>query len=421
MLSRPQTEPACELQRVMYAISLDPSRKFGSLEEQILTLAIAFRQRGGLLLPLFSTRPDSERAIGFREAGVEVAFLDLERFRFRTLGRLLRLVSHHKIEVVHWGLLPPLHNPYLWTLTLLRPWVRHFFTDHNSRLHPIPGPPPQPIRAIKRLLLRRFSRVVGVSGFVHECLDRQKVWSNCSTCLHFINTDRFRPDPEVGRQVKAGLGDEGRFVALVVGQLIPEKGIDILLRAVPLLPPIATVWVVGDGAYTRAFQALAVELGVADRVRFLGSQANVSTFMQAADCLVCPSVWAEAAGLVNLEGQASGLPVIASRIGGIPEYVADDRTGLLVPPGDHVRLAAALCRLIEDANLLRQLGQAARLHAVEHFSADARLKEYLALYEKDSNPTARPARNAAQEPTGGTPFSCVSDPYRPACPTRYVP
>jgi glycosyltransferase involved in cell wall biosynthesis len=414
MAFRHRTEPTSALRRVLYAISLDPSRKFGSLEEQILMLAVAFRQHGGLLLPLFSRRPGSERAIGFREAGVEVAFLDLERFSLRTLGRLLGLVSRHEIEIAHWGMLPTLYNPYVWALTLLRPRVRHFFTDHSSRLHPIPGPPPQPLRAIKRLLLRRFSRVVCVSDFVRQCLDRQQVWSNCSSCLHFINTDRFRPDPEEGRRLKASLGDGGRFVALVVGQLIPEKGIDVLLRALPLLPPLATVWVVGEGAHAPALRALAAELGVADRTRFLGSQANVSPFMQAADCLVCPSVWAEAAGLVNLEGQASGLPVVASRVGGIPEYVADGRTGLLFPPGDYVRLAALLCRLIEDGGLLHEFGRAARAHAVEHFSADARLKEHLALYERRSDPLSAPARDAAQELTAG-------DPYQPAFPTRYAP
>ena len=414
MAVRHRTEPASELRRVLYAISLDPSKKFGSLEEQILTLAVASRQRGGLLLPLFSTRPGSERAIGFREAGVEVAFLELERFGLLTLGRLLRLVSHHEIEIAHWGMLPTLYNPYVWALTLLRPRVRHFFTDHSSRLHPIPGPPPQPLRAIKRLLLRRFSRAIGVSDFVLQCLDRQQVWSNCSSCLHFINTDRFRPDPEGGRKLKAGLGDGGRFVALVVGQLIPEKGIDVLLRALPLLPPLATVWVVGEGAHGAALRALAAELGVADRTRFLGSQSNVSTYMQAADCLVCPSVWAEAAGLVNLEGQASGLPVVASRTGGIPEYVADGRTGLLFPPGDHVRLAAHLRRLMEDRGSLHEFGRAARAYAVEHFSADARLKEHLALYEREGNPLAARARDVQQEPT-------TCDPYEPAFPPRYAP
>src|SRR4051812_46697188 len=81
---------AAPLRRVLYAIFLDPSRKFGSMEEQILTLAVAARERGGLLLPLFITDSSPGQALRFGEAGVEVACLDLLRFRLATLARLLR-------------------------------------------------------------------------------------------------------------------------------------------------------------------------------------------------------------------------------------------------------------------------------------------------------------------------------------------
>ena len=69
--------------------------------------------------------------------------------------------------------------------------------------------------------------------------------------------------------------------------------------------------------------------------------------LQAADCAVCPSIWSEAAGLVNLEAQACGLPVIARRIGGIPELVEDGRTGFLFTPGDHRELAERLRRPLQ--------------------------------------------------------------------------
>ena len=82
--------------------------------------------------------------------------------------------------------------------------------------------------------------------------------------------------------------------------------------------------------------------------------------MQAADAFVCPSRWAEAAGLVNIEAQACGLPVLASRIGGIPEYVMDGRTGVLFPPGDAEELAAAVRRLLDDPERFREMGREAR-------------------------------------------------------------
>src|SRR5947209_2340399 len=109
------------LRRVLYVIVLDPTRKLGTLEEQILTLASAFRQRGSLLLPLFSTASPAEGALGYREAGLPVACLDLETFRRATLRQVVRLVDQHGLEVAHWGMGPPLRNPYLWALTVARP------------------------------------------------------------------------------------------------------------------------------------------------------------------------------------------------------------------------------------------------------------------------------------------------------------
>jgi glycosyltransferase involved in cell wall biosynthesis len=377
---RPGPVAAGRLQRVLYAIVLNPTQKFGSLEEQILTLARAFRDRQGLLLPLFITPARAEGAVAFREAGVEIACLDLERFRPGTFWRLFRLVRRHRIEVIHWGLSSPLLNGYVWLLSLLAPRVRHFFTDHNSRLLPLPGPTNRVVRLAKRLLLKRYARVLGVSRFVEECLARQGCWSNLSCCLHFINAERFRPDEETRAAVRARLGAEGKFVLVSVCFLIKAKGVDVAVRALTELPADVVLWVVGAGDEAGPLQELSRRLGLEERVRFLGPQPRVEPFLQAADCFVCPSLWAEAAGLVNLEAQACGLPVLASRIGGIPEYVAEGETGLLFPPGEHGRLAEAVRRLHGDPELRRRLAQAARARVEAHFSAEALLPAYLDLY-----------------------------------------
>ncbi len=177
---------------------------------------------------------------------------------------------------------------------------------------------------------------------------------------------------------RLGVGDH--FVLLAVAHLIHAKGIDVPLRALTRLPASVELWVVGDGEQSAALAELAEELGVQDRVRFLGLQGCVEPYMQAADVFVCPSRWAEAAGLVNIEAQACGLPVLASRIGGIPEYVMDGRTGLLFPPGDDAALAAAARGLMDDSERRREMGRAARELAVEQFSFAARIEDYLDLY-----------------------------------------
>jgi glycosyltransferase involved in cell wall biosynthesis len=114
----------------------------------------------------------------------------------------------------------------------------------------------------------------------------------------------------------------------------------------------------------------------------LGLQVNVQPYLQAADVFVCPSLWAEAAGLVNLEAQACGLPVVASRIGGIPEYVVEGCTGLFFEPGDSETLAAHIRRLINEPELHRNMAAEARAWALEQFSPEVRLPELLDFYRK---------------------------------------
>jgi glycosyltransferase involved in cell wall biosynthesis len=231
------------------------------------------------------------------------------------------------------------------------------------------------------LLLSRYARVIGVTEYVTDCLRRQGVWPEPTPLLHFVNTERFAPDPAVRAAVRQRFGDEDRFVLVTVAYLIAAKGVDVAVRALTALPEGVCLWVVGDGEESASLQALARELGVDDRVRFLGLQRLVQPFLQAADAFVCPSRWAEAAGLVNLEAQATGLPVLASDTGGIPEYVADGRSGFLFPVGDHRRLAELVHRLVDEPDLCRDMGRAARELVQRNFSVAARLDDYLALYQ----------------------------------------
>jgi glycosyltransferase involved in cell wall biosynthesis len=369
------------LLRVLYAIVLDPSRKFGSLEEQIFTLAQAFGARGSAFLPLFSAPPDPGTLRSYRDAGLEAAFLDLGNFRPATLERLVELIRTRGIEVVNWNFFPSLFSPYLWALSILTPHVRHYFTDHNSRTAPVVPGGAGWQAAVKRLFLKRYSRVIGVSEYVVDCLRQQGVWPCADSLIHFINTDRFVPDDTVRDEVRQRFGDENRFVLVTVAYLIAAKGVDVAIRAIAELPERVCLWIVGDGAEAGTLQSLARDLHVQNRVRFLGLQTQVQPFLQAADAFVCPSRWAEAAGLVNLEAQATGLPVLASDTGGIPEYVADGQSGFLFPVGDHRQLAERVQRLTADPSLCRNMSRAARELARRTYSVDARLGDYLALYE----------------------------------------
>ena len=367
------------LKRVLYVIGLNPSLKFGSLEEQIFCLARAFREEGGLFLPLFQSPLGPEARAMYQAAGLEAGSLSLETFNVATLRRLTRLIREHRIELLHWNLYRPV-NPYIYCLTLLRPRLKYYLTDHNTRELPIPPPPRGVRRASKKVLLRRYSKVLCISDFVLGRLEAEGVWPNLHSCTHFINTERFRPDDVARSHLRKELDVRGQFVVLVVAQLVSWKGVDVVLRALRRLPLQFVAWIVGDGPEARYLRELSKTLSLETRVRFFGHQVDVSPYMQAADCLVCPTIWAEAAGLVILEGLACQLPVIGSAVGGIPEFVEEGRNGFLFPPGDDTQLAERIHRLAGDPEACKRMGVEGRSVSVQRFSPEQRLGEYLDLY-----------------------------------------
>jgi glycosyltransferase involved in cell wall biosynthesis len=374
--------PAKTLPRVLYAVVLDPTLKFGSLEEQIIHLARAFELHDSLFYPLFICREGGGEGATVQVAGVETECMDLLSFSWSRLMRLSRLISWRRITLVHWNFTEMLSNSYLWWLTFLQPDVRHCYTDHVSRMPGVQQVSGRPKKFLKRLLLRRYDKVFCVSQFVLNDLRRQQISSDLILSRHFINTDRFRPDKSVRDELRKQHHVEGRFVLLTVAHLIKAKGIEVLIRTLADLPESIVLWIVGDGEESEKLRQLCSELHLTSRVYFYGLQKNVAPFMQAADCFVCPSLWAEAAGLVNLEASASGLPVIASRVGGLPEYVEDGRTGLLFLPGDHRELARCVQLLNEDPALRQKMSADARAWAVEKFSADSGVLECLNLYRE---------------------------------------
>jgi len=380
------TQPPPEtprLKRVLFVLRLDPAGKFGSIEEQTLTLARSFRERDSLFLPVFLRPLDAESASQYAREGLAVEALDLSHFRPGTLRRLVGLIRRHRIDVVHWNFYHPLFNGYLWALTVFVPRVEHYFTDHISR--PATGSGTGGRRRfkarLKRILAWRYRKVLCISDFVLAHA-RESSGRQAGRLHYFVNTDRFRPDPSVRREIRQALGVGAEFVAVAVAHLIKDKGIAVALKALAQLPEGVLLWVVGDGPERGNLEALAQELGLGRRARFLGPRRHVEPLMQAADCALCPSVWAEAVGLVNLEALACGLPVIASRVGGIPEFIETGRDGLLFTPGDPRELAEGIRRLFDDPEHCRRLGHEARSVAMERYSTQSLLAEHLGFYRE---------------------------------------
>ena len=158
-----------------------------------------------------------------------------------------------------------------------------------------------------------------------------------------------------------------RPYVLALGRHVPQKGFDVLLRALAELRDrglACDLILAGDGPEHAALQALAAELRLTDRVRLTGRVDHAEAMRLFAGCtiFVLPSRH-EPFGIVNLEAMAHARPIVASRVGGVPEIVCDDENGLLVPPGEAGALADALARLLADAGLRHRLGEAGRVRA----------------------------------------------------------
>lgn len=178
--------------------------------------------------------------------------------------------------------------------------------------------------------------------------------------------------------------DSARPLLVSVGRQHPQKGFDVLLRALALLPAAQRPRLLVSGrtdAATTALAQLQAELGLQADVTFTGWRADARTLAAHADLFVLPSRWE---GMPNalLEAQADGVACVATAVDGSREVIADGETGLLVPPDDPRALAEALARLLGDAALRRRLGDAARVRAEREFSLDAMAEKTLTLYQQ---------------------------------------
>ncbi len=214
---------------------------------------------------------------------------------------------------------------------------------------------------LDRLLINRCRLVIAQSASVMEELRAQGVRARIVECFDGV-TIPAEPHP-VSEGVKGELlGTSSDTVLGAVGRLAERKGFRYLIDAMPALLAThsrLTLAIVGDGPLREELQRQAASLGLADRVRFLGFRRDLRYVLQATDIVVLPSL-KEGLPISLLIAMAEGRPVVASAVDGIPTFVHNGETGLLVPPRDPARLAEAVARLLDDRALAARLGTAGR-------------------------------------------------------------
>ncbi len=169
--------------------------------------------------------------------------------------------------------------------------------------------------------------------------------------------------PREATRISLGVSGDGPAIGVVARLDDVHKGQSVLLRAAPRIladAPGATFVLVGDGADRDGLETLAQRTGVAERVQFPGTRTDLGDVLSALDLLVIPSVRFESVPKILLEGMAAGCPIVASRVGDIPELLDDGLNGRLVPPGDPEMLADAIVACLADPAAAAALGARAR-------------------------------------------------------------
>jgi glycosyltransferase involved in cell wall biosynthesis len=176
---------------------------------------------------------------------------------------------------------------------------------------------------------------------------------------------------------------EGKPLVGAVGSMTSEKGFEVLLDAMVEVKrgfPHARLFVIGDGPLRADLENQAGRLELGETVKFLGRVEDVRSWLYAFDIVVQPSL-REGQGLALLEAMAAGCPVIASRVGGIPDFVEDHETGLLIPPGDSGALAGAICQLAGDEKRRQALARSGRERVRSSYSLERMIGGVETLYE----------------------------------------
>lgn len=212
-----------------------------------------------------------------------------------------------------------------------------------------------------------------------------------------VEVDRYARDPKVRARLRSetGVGEE-TTVILGLGRLIDWKGFDLLIEACAHLPLDLqdwVLWIVGDGPERKPLEALVASLPIASRVRFFGFAADVRPFLWGADLFVQPSTEPEGFSLALLEALASGLPVVATQIGGTVDVVQEGLCGWMVPKGDVEALAGAIAKALSLCRLPDFIDKA--VERARDFEATKIASRYTALYRhvlEDFHKKGVPAR-----------------------------
>ena len=348
----------------------------GGAERMVLQLAEELRRRGHAVWPVGPAHGCGWLAAQFRERGFEPETFSLRRpIDFGCLQGIVDVLRRRRVDVVHSHEFTMAVYGAAAARLVKRP---HIVTMHGGQSFAARWRR----RAALRWAFRRSHRVVAVSGATRTAL-ADVLRLPAQTIEVIPNGVRLQPGARDVLRRELGMTPAEQLI-VAVGNLYPVKGHIVLLRALAELGTMQNgrSWraaIVGRGEEEASLRAFAMQSGFADRLHLLGYREDVGDILAAADIFVMPSL-SEGLPLALIEAMLAGKAIVASEVGGIPEVVTPGEHALLVPPGHHGQLAAALRQLLDDSEYRGQLGRAAERRAGTTLTAESMTDAYERMF-----------------------------------------
>ncbi|HFC54380.1 MAG TPA: glycosyltransferase [Gammaproteobacteria bacterium] len=346
-------------------------------EMQIFYLARELRRRGWRV-GVISMLPPEALVKQLEDEGIRFASLEMRR-KFpdpRKLFKLAALLREWQPGILHCHMV---HANLMGRLVrLLTPLPVVVSTAHNINeggrlrelLYRITDPLTDITTQISRIAMEHYIRIGAVPA------DRIRFIPNG------LDLERFRPDPELRREIREQLQLPGEFIWLAVGRFDEAKDYPNMLHAFAKATAARSgvLLLVGGDGLEEEMAPLARELGIGESVRFLGIRDDVQQLMKGVDGYLMSSAW-EGMPMVLLEAAASALPIVTTDVGGNREVVRDGVSGFVVEPGDANRLASAIQRMMAlPEEQRRAMGEAGRKLVEKHYGLAPIMEQWEALY-----------------------------------------
>ncbi len=313
---------------------------------------------------------------------------DAWRLSGKATGQLYQVLKKYRPRILHL---------YFTGFLSAYPWLARFlhvekvyFTDQSSQPEGfVPVRAPLWKRAAMRIINGPLDGVISVSEYGYRNFTARDLLPKERFHIIYNSVDiaRAKQGMAEGVQFRERFHiPAGSMVVTQVSSMIPEKGIQDLLaaaREVLAGEPEAHFVLAGEGAHRQRFEQMAADLGIASHVTFTGVvQDPLADGLYSASDVVCQmSRWEEVFGYVIAEAMAAGKPVVATRVGGIPELIADGGTGFLIDRGDTAAMAAKILELLRSPEQRRRMGEAGLRAATAKFNHKTNVAQAIALYK----------------------------------------